>query len=81
MVTRNGFILRGAIFWHLQAYNKYNQCDTTLGGLSSVCAKLEPASFKNIITRDKCPAEIYNACSFPRSILTLEMEVEKFAEI
>ena len=26
---------------------KYNQCDTTLGGLSSVCAKLEPASSQN----------------------------------
>ena len=26
---------------------KYNQCHTTLGGLSSVCAKLQPASSKN----------------------------------
>ena len=26
---------------------KYNQCHTFLGGLSSVCAKLEPASSKN----------------------------------
>ena len=28
-------------------YYKYNQCHTTLGGLSSVCAKLEPASSKS----------------------------------
>ena len=26
---------------------KYNQCHTTLGRLSSVCVKLEPASSKN----------------------------------
>ena len=26
---------------------KYNQCQITVGGLSSVCAKLEPASSKN----------------------------------
>ena len=26
---------------------KYKQCHTTLGGLSSVCAKSEPASSKN----------------------------------
>ena len=26
---------------------KYNKCNTTLGGLNSVCAKSEPASSKN----------------------------------
>ena len=46
---------------------KYNQCHTTLGGSSSVCAKLEPTSLKNnemIEINDKWPAEIHPACSF-----------------
>ena len=27
--------------------HKYNQCQRTMGGLSSVCARLEPASSRN----------------------------------
>ena len=45
----NDSILRGAIFWHLQAYlpNITNAIQLNLGGLTSVYAKLEPASSKN----------------------------------
>ena len=42
---------------------KCNQCHTIVGGLSSVCAKIEPANPKIMNIRDKCPAEIYTAFS------------------
>ena len=37
-------ILKFAMFEGMPC--KHNQCHTTLGGLSSVCAKLEPSSSK-----------------------------------
>ena len=43
----NNSILRAAILALAGIPYKYNQCRTTLGGLSSVCAKLEPLSSKN----------------------------------
>ena len=44
----NDSILRAAIFLTLATIPyKYNQGHTILGELSSVCAKLEPASSKN----------------------------------
>ena len=43
----------------IDIFNKHIRRHMTLEGLSSVCAKLEPASFKNNEnTRDKCPAKI-----------------------
>ena len=39
-------------------FNKNKRCHMTLELLSSVCAKLEPASSEN----NECPAKIYIAC-------------------
>ena len=44
---RNDSILRAAILALVGIPYQYNQCHTTLGGLSSVCAKLEPVSSEN----------------------------------
>ena len=44
----NDSVLRAAIFLALAGMPyKYNQCHTTLTGLSGVCARLEPASSNN----------------------------------
>ena len=58
MVTRKRLYSEG---WHFLALAgipyKYNQCHTTLGWLSSICAKLEPGSSKNneiLEINDKC---------------------------
>ena len=47
---------------------EYDQFHTTLEGLSSACAKSEPPSSKSI---DKCPAEIYMACSLGKTGIKL----------
>ena len=51
---------------------EYNQHHTTLGGLSSVCAKIEPASSKNNENiQDKCHAEIPRYWQFSKSVLDI----------
>ena len=48
MVTRKQLYSESCHFLALAGIPyKYNQCHTTLGGLSSVCAKIDPASSKN----------------------------------
>ena len=48
MVTRKRFYSEGCQFLALAGIPyKYDQFHTTLGGLSSVCTKLEPTSSKN----------------------------------
>ena len=48
MATRKRLYSKSWHFWALAGVRyEYNQCHTTLEGLSSVCVKLEPASSKN----------------------------------
>ena len=48
MVTRKRLYSESCHFLALAGITyKYNQCHTTSGGLSSACAKLEPASSKH----------------------------------
>ena len=53
-------------------FNKNKRCQITLEGLSSFCAKLEPASSKKPRnTRDQCSAKVYFPCS-------LSLELNRF---
>ena len=65
-------------FWHLQTHLIKVTAAMIWGGLSSVGAKLEPASFKNKEDRNterfKCPAKIYSLCSFTRVKKTSEFQ-------
>ena len=65
MVTRKRFYFESCNLLALAGIPyKYNQCRTTLGGFSSVCAKVEPASSKNNeILEINVPTEIYIPCS------------------
>ena len=70
MVKRKRLYSEGCHF--LALAGKYNQWRTTLGGLSSVCAKLEPVSSKTNEMLEITVLQIFTlaACSFTAVILS-----------